>query len=66
MRPRFSVIELAKVIREAKIIERFDWERWLSGRKRRFAKSVTGKLVRRFESCPLRLLKWQILAPRRM
>ena len=29
-------------------------ERWLSGRKRRFAKSVTGKLVRRFESCPLR------------
>jgi hypothetical protein len=29
-------------------------ERWLSGRKRGFAKSVTGKLVRRFESCPLR------------
>ena len=31
-------------------------ERWLSGLKRRFAKSVTGKLVRRFESCPLRSL----------
>lgn len=29
-------------------------ERWLSGRKRGFAKSVTGQLVRRFESCPLR------------
>ena len=34
-------------------------ERWLSGRKRRFAKPMTGKLVRRFESCPLRCdLKW--------
>ena len=31
-------------------------ERWLSGRKRRFAKSVTWKRVRRFESCPLRSL----------
>jgi hypothetical protein len=32
-------------------------ERWLSGRKRRFAKSVTGyPLVRRFESCPLRFV----------
>ena len=30
-------------------------ERWLSGRKRGFAKPVTGQLVRRFESCPLRL-----------
>ena len=30
-------------------------ERWLSGRKRRFAKSVIGyPLIRRFESCPLR------------
>ena len=31
-------------------------ERWLSGRKRRFAKPVGGKLPRRFESCPLRFL----------
>lgn len=31
-------------------------ERWLSGLKRGFAKPVTGKLVRRFESCPLRWL----------
>jgi hypothetical protein len=31
-------------------------ERWLSGLKRGFAKPVTGKLVRRFESCPLRSL----------
>ena len=29
-------------------------ERWLSGRKRRFAKPVREKSLRRFESCPLR------------
>ena len=34
-------------------------ERWLSGRKRGFAKSVSGQLDRRFESCPLRLGDWQ-------
>ena len=32
-------------------------EVWLSGRKRRFAKSVTWQQVRRFESCRLRFLR---------